>query len=137
MKGGAANPVRLRYAKRGKIRWISHRDVARALERAFRITELPLAFTGGFSPRPRVSFGLALSTGHESDAEYVDLGASFPSSSPTFKLVSLTKSSAKIGIAGGSLATGQATVTLKLNKQLTLMNTADGKRYVLRLLSVK
>jgi radical SAM-linked protein len=65
--------VRLRYAKRGKVRWISHRDVARALERAFRISELPLAFTEGFSPRPKVSFGLALSTGHESDAEYLDL----------------------------------------------------------------
>src|SRR6267378_5048987 len=73
MKGGAANPVRLRYTKRGKVRWISHRDVARALERAFRITKLPLAFTEGFSPRPKVSFGLALSTGHESEAEYLDL----------------------------------------------------------------
>src|SRR5436305_14894153 len=73
MRGGAANPVRLRYTKRGKIRWISHRDVARALERAFRITQLPLAFTEGFSPRPKVSFGLALSTGHESEAEYLDL----------------------------------------------------------------
>ena len=47
-----AFPVRLRYTKRGKVRWISHRDVARALERAFRITELPLAFSEGFSPRP-------------------------------------------------------------------------------------
>jgi radical SAM-linked protein len=73
VRGGAANPVRLRYTKRGKVRWISHRDVARALERAFRITKLPLAFTEGFSPRPRVSFGLALSTGHESEAEYLDL----------------------------------------------------------------
>jgi radical SAM-linked protein len=73
VRGGAANPVRLRYTKLGKIRWISHRDVARALERAFRIAQLPLAFSEGFSPRPRVSFGLALSTGHESDAEYVDL----------------------------------------------------------------
>ena len=73
MKGGAAFPVRLRYTKHGKIRWISHRDVARALERAFRVCELPLAFTVGFSPHPRISFGLALSTGHESDAEYVDL----------------------------------------------------------------
>jgi radical SAM-linked protein len=73
MRGGAHNPVRLRYTKRGKIRWISHRDVARAMERAFRVTQLPLAFTEGFSPRPKVSFGLALSTGHESDAEYLDL----------------------------------------------------------------
>jgi len=73
MRGGAANPVRLRYTKLGKVRWISHRDVARALERSFRVAQLPLAFTEGFSPRPKVSFGLALSTGHESDAEYVDL----------------------------------------------------------------
>jgi radical SAM-linked protein len=73
MRGGAANPVRLRYTKLGKVRWISHRDVARALERSFRIAQLPLAFTEGFSPRPKISFGLALSTGHESDAEYVDL----------------------------------------------------------------
>ena len=73
MRGGAANPVRLRYTKLGKVRWISHRDVARAFERAFRVAQLPLAFTEGFSPRPKVSFGLALSTGHESDAEYVDL----------------------------------------------------------------
>jgi len=73
VRGGAANPVRLRYTKHGKVRWISHRDVARALERAFRVVQLPLAFSEGFSPRPKVSFGLALSTGHESDAEYVDL----------------------------------------------------------------
>ncbi|MDQ1520576.1 MAG: hypothetical protein QOI55_1649 [Actinomycetota bacterium] len=73
MKGGAAFPVRLQYTKRGKVRWISHRDVARAFERAFRIAALPLAFTEGFSPRPKVSFGLALSTGYESDAEYLDV----------------------------------------------------------------
>ena len=73
MRGDTGFPVRLRYTKRGKIRWISHRDVARAMERAFRVTQLPLAFSEGFSPRPKVSFGLALSTGHESDAEYLDL----------------------------------------------------------------
>jgi radical SAM-linked protein len=73
VKGGAQFPVRLQYTKRGKVRWISHRDVARAFERAFRIAALPLAFTEGFSPRPKVSFGLALSTGYESDAEYLDV----------------------------------------------------------------
>src|SRR6187402_2926029 len=78
MRGGAHNPVRLRYTKRGKVRWISHRDVARALERAFRIEQLPLAFTEGFSPRPKVSFGLALSVGHESDAEYLDVELTDP-----------------------------------------------------------
>ncbi len=73
MRGGAAHPVRFKYTKYGKVRWIGHRDVARALERSFRVVQLPLAFSEGFSPRPRVSFGLALSTGHESDGEYVDL----------------------------------------------------------------
>jgi radical SAM-linked protein len=65
--------VRLKYTKHGKVRWIGHRDVARAMERAFRVVQLPLAFTEGFSPHPKVSFGLALPTGSESDAEYLDL----------------------------------------------------------------
>jgi hypothetical protein len=69
-------------------------------------------------------------------AESVQVGAQFPASSPTFTLVSLTKSAAKIGIAGGSLESGSATVTLGKGKPLTLMNTADGTRYVLRLISV-
>ncbi|MEX1006274.1 MAG: TIGR03936 family radical SAM-associated protein [Acidimicrobiia bacterium] len=72
MKGSEGFPVRLRFTKRGKVRFVSHRDVARAFERAFRIEQLPLAFTLGFAPRPKVSFGLALSVGHESDAEYLD-----------------------------------------------------------------
>ncbi|MGH9122501.1 MAG: TIGR03936 family radical SAM-associated protein [Acidimicrobiales bacterium] len=65
--------VRLRFSKLGKIRWTSHRDVARMWERAFRRLALPLAYTAGFSHRPKVSFGLALSTGHESLAEYLDI----------------------------------------------------------------
>src|SRR5450755_2436702 len=72
MRGDSGFPVRIRFSKRGKVRFISHRDVARAFERAFRIEQLPLAFTLGFSPRPKVSFGLALSVGHESEAEYLD-----------------------------------------------------------------
>lgn len=65
--------IRIRFQKLGKIRWTSHRDVARMWERAFRRVELPLAYTSGFSPRPKVSFGLALPTGHESLAEYLDV----------------------------------------------------------------
>jgi radical SAM-linked protein len=78
MRGDTGFPVRVRYSKLGKVRWISHRDVARAFERALRIEQLPLAFTLGFSPRPKVSFGLALSTGYESEAEYLDLELSAP-----------------------------------------------------------
>jgi radical SAM-linked protein len=65
--------IRIRYAKLGKIRWTSHRDVARMWERAFRRAQLPLAYTAGFSPRPKVSFGLALPTGYESVAEFLDV----------------------------------------------------------------
>jgi radical SAM-linked protein len=65
--------IRFRFAKLGKIRFTSQRDVARMWERALRRAELPVAYTEGFSPRPRLSFGLALPTGCESEAEYLDL----------------------------------------------------------------
>ena len=65
--------LRVRFVKLGKVRWTSHRDVARMWERAFRRVRLPVAYTGGFSPRPKVSFGLALPTGCESLAEYLDV----------------------------------------------------------------
>ncbi|MDQ1429274.1 MAG: hypothetical protein QOK39_2750, partial [Acidimicrobiaceae bacterium] len=73
--------LRIRFVKLGKIRWTSHRDTARMWERAFRRANLPLAYSNGFSPRPKVSFGLALSTGYESLAEYLDIElADFPPS---------------------------------------------------------
>jgi radical SAM-linked protein len=65
--------LRIRFSKMGKIRWTSHRDTARMWERAFRRVSLPVAYSQGFSPRPKVSFGLALSTGYESQAEYLDI----------------------------------------------------------------
>ena len=65
--------LRIRFTKLGKIRWTSHRDIARMYERALRRTQLPMAYSGGFSPRPKISFGLALPTGGESIAEYLDM----------------------------------------------------------------
>lgn len=70
--------VRVRFTKLGKVRFTSHRDVARIFERAFRRAEVPVALTQGFSPRPRISFGLALPTGHESDGEYLDADLAAP-----------------------------------------------------------
>jgi hypothetical protein len=67
----------------------------------------------------------------------VGVGATFPEGESIFKLVSLTKTSAKVGIVDGTYASGSQTITLKKGgKPLTLMNTADGTTYVLRLLSV-
>ena len=65
--------VRLRFTKNGKIRFIGHRDVARIFERALRTAGLAVAYSEGFSPRPKVAFGLALSVGYESDNEYLDV----------------------------------------------------------------
>ena len=65
--------LRIRYAKHGKVRFTSHRDVARIWERALRRAGAPVVYSAGFSPRPKISFGLALSTGYSSDAEYLDV----------------------------------------------------------------
>lgn len=65
--------VRLRYSKLGKVRFTSHRDMARIWERSVRKVNLPIAYSEGFSPRAKLSFGLALPTVFESEAEYVDL----------------------------------------------------------------
>jgi hypothetical protein len=63
----------------------------------------------------------------------VTVGDSFPADDPMFKLVSLKKGVAKIGIAGGSYANGSQTISLKKGgKPVTLMNTADGTQFVLR-----
>lgn len=65
--------IRIRFTKTGKVRWTSHRDIARVWERCIRRVGLPVAYSLGFSPHPKVHFGLALSTGHESLAEYLDI----------------------------------------------------------------
>lgn len=65
--------LRVRFTKLGKVRFTSHRDLARVWERALRRARLPVATTEGFSPRPKMHFGLALSTGYESLGEYLDV----------------------------------------------------------------
>ena len=65
----------------------------------------------------------------------IRVGASFPSSNPLFKLVSVANGVARIGIAGGSYASGAQTVSLATGRSLTLVDTADGVRYKLELLS--
>lgn len=65
--------VRVRYAKLGKVRFTSHRDTANHWERALRRSGVSVAMSNGFTPRPRVAFGLGLPTGAESTAEYIDI----------------------------------------------------------------
>lgn len=66
--------LRLRYAKRGRLRFTSHRDFGRAFERAVRRAGLPIAYSSGFSPHPRISYANASPTGAVSEAEYLEIG---------------------------------------------------------------
>lgn len=65
--------LRLRYAKRGPLRFTSHRDVARAFERALRRAGVPMAYSQGFTPHPKISWIGASPTGVASEAEYVEI----------------------------------------------------------------
>ncbi len=70
--------LRFRYAKRGRLRFSSHRDFQRALERAVRRAGVPMAYSAGFSPHPKISYANAVPTGVASEAEYVELGVTQP-----------------------------------------------------------
>ncbi|MBU2696337.1 MULTISPECIES: TIGR03936 family radical SAM-associated protein [Pimelobacter] len=66
--------LRIRYAKRGRLRFTSHRDVSRAIERAVVRARIPMAYSSGFHPHPRISYAGASPTGAASESEYVELG---------------------------------------------------------------
>jgi radical SAM-linked protein len=63
----------VRYAKRGKMRFASHLDVARAFERGVRRAGLPIAHSVGFTPHPKISYAGGAPTGVASEAEYLSL----------------------------------------------------------------
>ncbi|HEY5787532.1 MAG TPA: TIGR03936 family radical SAM-associated protein [Microlunatus sp.] len=66
--------LRLRYARRGRARFTSHRDFSRAFERALRRAQVPMAYSSGFSPHPRISYANAAPTGAASEAEFLEIG---------------------------------------------------------------
>src|SRR5713101_6032050 len=63
----------VRYAKRSRMRFASHRDIARAVERGVRRARLPIAYSAGFTPHPKISYAGAAPTGTASEAEYLEL----------------------------------------------------------------
>ena len=65
--------LRVRYAKRGRLRFTSHRDFSRAFERAVFRARVPMAYSSGFNPHPRISYAGAAPTGSASEAEYLEL----------------------------------------------------------------
>lgn len=66
--------LRIRYAKRGRLRFTSHRDFSRAFERAISRARVPMAYSSGFNPHPRISYANASPTGAASEAEYLEIG---------------------------------------------------------------
>ena len=65
--------LRVRYAKRGRLRFTSHRDFSRAFERAVFRARIPMAYSSGFNPHPRMSYAGAAPTGSASEAEYLEI----------------------------------------------------------------
>ena len=66
--------LRIRYAKRGRLRFASHRDFSRAFERALVRARVPMAYSSGFNPHPRISYAGAAPTGAASEAEFLEIG---------------------------------------------------------------
>lgn len=69
------NTVRIiaAFQKNKEISYTSHLDVQRTLQRAFRRANLPLAYSKGFNPHPKLSFATALATGYTSDGEWFEV----------------------------------------------------------------
>jgi len=65
--------VRIRFSKTGDLRFIGHHDLVRTLERLFRRAGLPLAFSQGYHPKPKISFPPALALGLEGRNEVLEL----------------------------------------------------------------
>ncbi|HID06378.1 MAG TPA: DUF2344 domain-containing protein, partial [Armatimonadetes bacterium] len=64
--------VRFQFTKLGDLRFLSHLELTKALIRALRRAQLPIAYSRGFNPQPRLAFGPASPVGIESEAEYAD-----------------------------------------------------------------
>jgi radical SAM-linked protein len=72
-QAAAVQRLRVRFAKRGRLRFTSHRDFQRAFERALRRAGVPIAYSQGFSPHPKVSYAGAAPMGAGSEAEYLEI----------------------------------------------------------------
>lgn len=77
--------IRLRYTKRGRLRFTSHRDFQRAFERALRRADVPMAYSAGFTPHPKVSYANAAPTGTGSEAEYLEIALAAPRDPATLR----------------------------------------------------
>ncbi len=77
--------IRMKFTKMGNVKFISHLDLSRLMERAFRRAEIPLIFTQGYHPHPKISFATALALGVSSEGEYMDIEIEKPMDLNTLK----------------------------------------------------
>ncbi|GAA3092680.1 TIGR03936 family radical SAM-associated protein [Pseudonocardia yunnanensis] len=130
--GEAANPapptvqrVRVRFAKRGRLRFLSHRDVARSFERAVRRAGVPVAHSHGFSPHPRLSWIGAAPTGSASEAEYLEIGLTRP-----------VDPAALAGALDAALPDGLDVLEAAVADGAALAERIDGSRWLIELSGV-
>ena len=82
------NPViRLEFKKFGGLKYISHLDLQRAILRFIKRANIPIRYTEGFNPHPKIVFALTLSVGTESDAELVDVYLQRDSEAPEIPII--------------------------------------------------
>jgi radical SAM-linked protein len=72
------NKMRVALTKNDETKYVGHLDFGRAIERALRRAKLPVAYSEGFNPHMKLSFGPALSVGVASDSEYLDVELTEP-----------------------------------------------------------
>lgn len=131
--GEAANPapptvqrIRVRFAKRGRLRFLSHRDVARSIERAVRRAGVPVSHSHGFSPHPRLSWVGAAPTGTASEAEYVEIGLTAP-----------VEPSALVSALDAALPDGLDILDAAVAEPPALADRIDASRWVVELPGVE
>ena len=114
--------IRSKFTKEEPVRFISHLDLARTIERAVRRAQLPIAYSLGFNPRAKIAFGSALAVGVTSSAEYVDM--ELTSDIPVEDFIKVLNTHVPAGI--------EFTAAVEISPEVpTLMSVIDRASYVL------
>lgn len=112
---------RLRFSKGEAVRWLSHLDLSRAWSRVFVRSELPLKYSEGFSPHPKIAFGPALPLGVGGRAEYMDV-----SMTESLEVESVTSALNRSAPPGLEVSAGMALPEgVKVKSLAAVVTTAD------------
>lgn len=118
--------LRLRFARRGKIKFISYLDQVEIIKRVLRMSFLPVCYTLGFNPQIKMSLGIPIPVGYESNSEYVDV-----------ELRDKVKIEDVIKIVNNHLPEGMSLMSAKifslpLNKISAISNIANVAEYIIK-----